>query len=386
MGNKKICDSILCEILSEFDNLSADTVAHIEKCESCKAEFEKIQQMNILLKSSAPAVPSLKDSVLERIKDENITPTPISAYGRKHFPIGTLTAAAAVLAVGLLVYKGDILDKVDKAQNDNAFITYDVAYPETISAPYEQDLTSDKVLLKAHGAPSGNAVADEEAVTEETAETEVWDAAEIQNEAESVTETESAENPQNTAREDVTNAATEPTEGASNGTAEKAEETHHSPTNAGTLLALNPLQEAANSLQNDAELDVLPTEEQEDVTSYDTASSGGGTASKGGGTASSGGATASDGIATTSPISKSDYVKSLLGEITQDSNPEKIYKQLYEHYPDRISPDVFKNADPKEYLDFVMSIDDFDTEYTEDNFLQFCEKIFFAPYKMTEII
>ena len=59
---------------------------------------------------------------------------------------------------------------------------------------------------------------------------------------------------------------------------------------------------------------------------------------------------------------------------------------LSQFYPDAKSYETFENSDPDEYLAFVMSIEDFESEYTESAFLSFCGKILFVGYKNTEVL
>ena len=121
MENGKICDSVIPEMLGDEGELSPEAKTHIENCEKCKAELEKIEKMRSLLASSVPAAPDLKDAVLSRIASENISPAPVTS-SRRHIPFGTIAAAAAVFAVGILVYKGDILDKVNNAEKGSDMI------------------------------------------------------------------------------------------------------------------------------------------------------------------------------------------------------------------------------------------------------------------------
>ncbi len=110
MGKSKICDQVKKGMLL-FEDLPLEHKIHINSCEECGAEFDKIKKMQDLVRISAPSGVSLKDSVMGRIKNENIKIEPYVQPKRRHIPIGTISAAAAVLAVGVIAYRSDLLNK-----------------------------------------------------------------------------------------------------------------------------------------------------------------------------------------------------------------------------------------------------------------------------------
>lgn len=82
---------------------------HLASCSECAEEYETRRRMYELIVKSRPATPPLAESVLAQIERENLTPHPPEKT-RRHFPVGTLAAAAAVLAVYVSVNHGGLPD------------------------------------------------------------------------------------------------------------------------------------------------------------------------------------------------------------------------------------------------------------------------------------
>ncbi len=395
MNSKKLCEKILSELLKDPDELSPEAKTHLEDCEECKAELEKIQKANALLKASAPAVPALKDCVLSRILDEKLVPTPLSSTPRKHIPIGTISAVAAVLAVGILVYKGDILNKIDTANSENEMIVYDeetALSPEALVEEWNNKTNGEKksanYQIVADSANDSILYSDEE-IIEECAEAEEEPAYDANPEKKLLkSEQESTETDD-----------TAPTEAVKNG--DIAERGH--------LLSLLPPTNdsvSGNSKPDGTQNAFIAN----DITSNSASAADGGTAGTTDspapagvedtekapevmmlhpGSGMSGAAGGSSGTSCANERSEdatNDSIKVALGNISEKSDAAEVYKVLSQYYPDRISYEVFESADPSEYLAFVMSIDDFDSEYTESAFLGFCGKVFFESRNKTELL
>ncbi len=119
MANNDLCEEISELLLSQSNGEDLPDYAkeHIQCCEKCKEQQEKILKMKSLIKSSKPDCPEFRNAVLGRIKDENIK---IAQPKKKHhFPIGVMAAAAAVFAVYLSVY-GTKLPEMVLNMNDTA--------------------------------------------------------------------------------------------------------------------------------------------------------------------------------------------------------------------------------------------------------------------------
>lgn len=120
MAENKLCEEIgeLLLSQSEGEELPEYAKEHIECCEKCKEQQEKIIKMNSILKNSKPVCPELRKSVLDRINRENIK---IAQPKKKHhFPIGVLASAAAIFAVYISVYGTKLPDMIFN-MNDTAF-------------------------------------------------------------------------------------------------------------------------------------------------------------------------------------------------------------------------------------------------------------------------
>ncbi len=377
MNSEKLCEKVLSELFKDPDTVSAETKAHLESCEKCAAEFEKIKKSCALIKASAPAVPSMKEKVLSRICDEKLSPSPLSSTPRKHIPFGTISALAAVLAVGILVYKGDILNKLDNAsKSENEMIVFDQEAdfsPKTLIAEWNSKTNgqNDSGSYTLSDSANGN-ISYSEKLSEEAAEetTRVQEYSETTDYEKAESETEAA------APEEAVNDST---------VSEK-----------GHLLSLLPPSNDNVSSVTKAE-GTQNTVGTDDITTADDTPVGGEipekspeiimlNPGKGSAGAAGGASGTSSAVKEHTESTVNDLIKSSLGNISENSDAEEIYKLLSMYYPDRIPYDVFESADPAEYLAFVMSIDDFDTEYTENAFLGFCGKMLFESFSKTEIL
>ncbi|MBE6571177.1 MAG: hypothetical protein E7656_02880 [Ruminococcaceae bacterium] len=402
MGNEKNCDSVISEMLSDFADLSPEALAHVESCKKCKAELEKIKKLDALLESAAPAVPSMKDAVLSKIERENISPAPVTSP-RRHIPFGTIAAAAAVFAVGILVYKGDILDKVNNVEKGS-----DMIYVADLEAAEEE--ASDVLDLSCDSAQGIFLAAPET----DKAPTVMYS----KDETDDVTESVEAE-AENTAPEEHKSLQSAKPENAedekSNGIVEKDHLLSTAPPHLtdGGKNTVSPLgrdnvsdksevdgTQGINDAANEDVRAPLSDKTGETTAAFDPTGTDTGTGA-GAGRGSSGGASMGGGGVAKAPDDpkydefEEDDVRlqtttfdfnAFLSKITKDSDAAEIYKVLSQFYPDAISYETFENSDPDEYLAFVMSIEDFESEYTESAFLSFCGKILFVGYKNTEVL
>ena len=385
MNSKKLCEKILSDLFKDPEFVSAETKAHLESCEKCAAEFEKIKKSCALIKASAPAVPSMKEKVLSKIRDEKLTPSPVSASSRRHIPFGTISALAAVLAVGILVYKGDILDKINNAsKSENEMIVCDQEAdfsPETLISEWNSKTNGQNDSGSYTLADSANGGASYSESLDENHEQEAARVKEYSADADHDAEETEAEE-------------SSPEEAVNDSTV--SEKDH--------LLSLLPPSGSGASHPPKAEgtQTAVATDDMTDKTSdnsmSDGTSVGGGISEKSpenimmlnpgrGASGASGGASGTAAVKeSTDEKTINDIIKTALGGISENSDAAEIYKLLAMYYPDRIPYDVFESADPAEYLAFVMSIDDFDTEYTENAFLGFCGKMLFESFNKSEIL
>lgn len=133
MQNEELCGRVI-EFLQSHSNgedIDEDIKSHIAMCDFCRSENEKYGKMSELVKASAPECPELRSAVLDRIKSEGIK---VDEQKRKrHFPIGTLAAAAAVLVIYVSVYGSKLPFMAFNAANDAA-VTEEMYYAEEESA------------------------------------------------------------------------------------------------------------------------------------------------------------------------------------------------------------------------------------------------------------
>lgn len=384
MENGKICDSVIPEMLGDEGELSPEAKTHIEKCEKCKAELEKIEKMRSLLASSVPAAPDLKDAVLSRIASENISPAPVTS-SRRQIPFGTIAAAAAVFAVGILVYKGDILDKVNDVEKSSDMIY--VADQECVEEEASEELDafdsesqiiaatkSDTVMYSKNENNDLTESVKAEAETENTAPEEQKSLQSAKPEKDMVI-----------TEKDRLLSTAPPTADVGNGIVsfEGRDDFSDKSEADGT--------QSINDAANEDVRAPLSDKSGETTAGFDPTitpdhgrlphpvGSGGGGAS----VAPEKEEIASEDGAT---LTTAFDFNAFLAKITKDSDAAEIYKVLSQFYPDAISYETFENSDPDEYLAFVMSIEDFESEYTESAFLSFCGKILFVGYKNTEVL
>lgn len=382
MKNEKLCENILAELLKDNEKLSEESLSHIKDCANCRAEFEKIQKMDSLIKACAPAAPSIKDSVLSKIRNKKLAPAPISSAPRKHIPIGTISAAAAVLAIGILVYKGDILNKIDNANSENEIIVCDEEAdfsPETLVAEWTDKNGGDSGYQIVADSKNSNILYSEDCV--EDAEAEEAPALESYDKKElSKTDTDSSapieENRDISETGHLLSLLPPKTDSVDDSS--KPAGTQNAVSKEMTKDSVMSDDTALNSPQGDATAEKSP----EDVVMMNPHPGSGMTGASGGAATS----VYPNNQRTEGILDINDIIKSSLGNISENSDAAEIYKVLSQYFPDRISYDVFANADPAEYLAFVMSIDDFETEYTENAFLGFCGKMFCESFSMTEML
>ena len=393
MENGKICDSVIPEMLGDEGELSPEAKTHIEKCEKCKAELEKIEKMRSLLASSVPAAPDLKDAVLSRIASENISPAPVTS-SRRHIPFGTIAAAAAVFAVGILVYKGDILDKVNNAENGSDMIY--VADQECVEEEASEELDafdSESQIIAATKSDTVMYSKNEIDGANDIAESETENA--ISEEQKSLQSAKPEKDMVITEKDRLLSTAP-PTADVGNGIVsfEGRDDFSDKSEADGTQSINDAANEDVHAPLSDKTGETTagfdPTITPDHGILPHPVGNGGGGASGGGASGGAGGSVApekeeiasEDGTTLTTAF---DF-NAFLAKITKDSDAAEIYKVLSQFYPDAISYETFENSDPNEYLAFVMSIEDFEREYTESAFLSFCGKILFVGYKNTEVL
>lgn len=145
MQNEELCGRVI-EFLQSHSNgedIDEDIKSHIAMCDFCRNENEKYGKMSELVKASAPECPELRSAVLDRIKSEGIK---VDEQKRKrHFPIGTLAAAAAVLVIYVSVYGSKLPFMAFNAANDAAL--YDAA--ETEEMYYAEEESAEAAIEEA---------------------------------------------------------------------------------------------------------------------------------------------------------------------------------------------------------------------------------------------
>jgi hypothetical protein len=134
MANKDLCEETLELLLVGEGEHPEHIKEHISCCEKCKTEYEKILKIQSLINSSMPDCPNLKDAVLEKINSEKIK---IAPEKKKHrFPIGTISAAAAVLVVYISIYGTGLSDFI--FENTNDALECEVADEEIVAEAEEE--------------------------------------------------------------------------------------------------------------------------------------------------------------------------------------------------------------------------------------------------------
>lgn len=121
--------------LSESDKRGFDT--HLEGCESCRTEFERMRQLSQLLAVDPGDSLSeldrlrLENSVYRRLAEPSVWPK----YGRNHMPRTLIRIAAALVLVGLGYLAHPLLSQ--ESQPNPALTTQPIASTLTV---YERDL------------------------------------------------------------------------------------------------------------------------------------------------------------------------------------------------------------------------------------------------------
>lgn len=382
--DKNICDKVQKELfLSESGELSEDFKKHIENCDKCKKEYDKFLKMRLIVSDSAPSVPDLRQKVLGKIKNEQIKISEKKTF-RRHIPLGTIAAAAAVLAVYVSIYGTKIPDMIfSNSFNDSSLKSNQPLYENSSkdqsesgsvlsesnldSAAYQNTEDNSELLLPAGDENSSDMLLQSSDVVSDNAAADAADAA------------ESTEMP-----------FTDNYSYSDDGYDDKAadDEKSFDIRKGGTILMSYPNSNillfvpginAENIMepetQNDNGDDGTEKRSLYDNSKTQTDLSGN---SDGNNLSDSGNSDSSDSpglIMNPSSGDGSSGTDSAQSNsiITDQSEAEKLFESMSEKYPGRISKELFDEVGENIYISFVNSLSDYESGYTAEALKAFAE-------------
>ena len=354
-----------------------DLQEHLDTCPSCRKEYTDQKEMHDLLRAyarecRASAPKELSDSVMKRIRNEKVEIKKDNTAKRLRLPIGTIAAAAAVLAVYVGIYQsklpislfsdekaysaqseganeaqlffvksagsdallepdvtGDLYDAQDNtadsaAENEDA--DYRIADGLADDACGETSLPPMQSIMKAPNAPddAGSLLLGDETTQINSAESD-----ESEDEKESKSTTYSAP-------------IVPSTESAADGADDRSLD--------GAEYSDDTAAAKANGFTND--MCGLPKAEN-GTGDENKRGGGGGSSGEGASAGSNSGASAN------------------ANAIDFETLAERQFEKLSEQYPDRISRELFDSIGAEKYLAFLSSLEDFDADYNAERFAAF---------------
>lgn len=382
MGHKNSCEQIRCQLYTlDFERpVPQEIQKHLNTCTACRDEYAALKQLHKLTVASAPAVPNLSASVMSRIQQEKLSVRPEDNKRKRRLPLGTLAAAAAVLTVYVSVYHSKLPGMIFSDSQKSA----DYGGTEYIAADYANENAAPSLLRAAGGSDEPDeqnqlesAALPGEGMTNGAQEAEA-DRSEYDSFKSSFTnvdipskagyssatpETDSYDSPYKDAASG-TDSVLEPavfTKGISDndtlislGSSDGSDGATSTTPNADGANSLPPLsgETRANSASSSE------TENPQNVADAKEESE----ASKGG---SAGGGSNSVQNSTQGSVS--------LKEKLENRTAQEVFEQLEATYPGRISYESMESVGEAVYLAFCNSLQDFFTDYTQDNLLTFAE-------------
>ena len=383
MNSKLSCrDAKKRLIMLDYDEpVPQDLQEHFDTCPSCRKEYTDQKEMHDLLRAyarecRASAPKELSDSVMKRIFNEKVEIKKDNTAKRLRLPIGTIAAAAAVLAVYVGIYQSKLPislfsdEKAYSAQSEGANETQ-LFYAKSAGgdALFESDVTDDSENL--HDAQDNTA---DSAAENEDADYRIADADGLADDARGETSLPpmqsimKAPNDPDDAGSLLSGDETTQINSAGSGESEDEKESKSTTYSA-------PIVPSTESAADGAEDRLLDGDEYSDDTaaakangftndmcSLPKAENGTGDENKRGGGGSSGeGASAGSNSGASANANAIDF----------ETLAERQFEKLSEQYPDRISRELFDSIGAEKYLAFLSSLEDFDADYNAERFAAF---------------
>ncbi len=384
MNSKLSCrDAKKRLIMLDYDEpVPQDLQEHLDTCPSCRKEYADQKEMHDLLRAyarecRAPAPKELSDSVMKRIRNEKVEIKKDNTAKRLRLPIGTIAAAAAVLAVYVGIYQSKLPislfsdEKAYSAQSEGANEAQLFFVKSAGSdALLEPDVTDDSENL--HDAQENTA---DSAAENEDADYRIADADGLADDACGETSLPpmqsimKAPNAPDDAGSLLSGDETTQINSAESGESEDEKESKNTMYSA-------PIVPSAESTADGAEDRSLDGAEYSDDTAAAKANgftndmcgllkaeNGTGDENKrgGGGGPSGGGASAGSNSGASANANAIDF----------ETLAERQFEKLSEQYPDRISRELFDSIGAEKYLAFLSSLEDFDADYNAERFAAF---------------
>lgn len=364
MKSKSVCQSVLESLLTDgTENLSDEISSHLADCDKCRSEYEKLEKTRKLISASAPAVPDLRRSVIEKINSENITMNKKISHRRRHIPLGTIAAAAAILAVYVSVYGTKLpnmvfkeADKADESAelSENITAAPDILMKSAAPANFGAGDASDDALFDKGSDIYYFEASDESRVTADGEENQVNSLGKNSLQANSAGGSGASANQIDnfSKSENIYNYSngSESDSDSGNGDIYRSESGYI--TKGRDVLMSYPTMNVLGFISG-----CSPDEFSDgcDKNMNEAESSGGEN-----GMAFSGG---------------SDTAKQSDGQNYEELDGEKIFEIMSQSYPDRISYEVFENVGSEVYKEFVLSLADFEIEYTETGLVRYSQSV-----------
>lgn len=384
MNSKLSCrDAKKRLIMLDYDEpVPQDLQEHFDTCLSCRKEYTDQKEMHDLLRAyarecRASAPKELSDSVMKRIRNEKVEIKKDNTAKRLRLPIGTIAAAAAVLAVYVGIYQSKLPislfsdEKAYSAQSEGANETQ-LFYAKSAGddALFESDVTDDSENL--HDAQDNTA---DSAAENEDADYRIADADDLADDACGETSLPpmqsimKAPNAPDDAGSLLSGDETTQINSAGSGESEDEKESKSTTYSAPIVPSTESTADGADDRSLDgAEYSDDTTAAKangftNDMCSLPKAENGTGDENKRGGGGGSSGEVASAG--------SNSGASASANAIDFETLAERQFEKLSEQYPDRISRELFDSIGAEKYLAFLSSLEDFDADYNAERFAAF---------------
>ncbi len=406
MNSKLSCrDAKKRLIMLDYDEpVPQDLQEHFDTCPSCRKEYTDQKEMHDLLRAyaracRASAPKELSDSVMKRIRDEKVEIKKDDTAKRLRLPIGTIAAAAAVLAVYVGVYQSKLPISLFSDEKANGTQSEDVNETQLFYAKsaggdalFEPDVTEDSgdsYDAQDNTADSSSKnedadyyIVDTDGLSDGTCDDAPFSLRQSVMKAPSAPDntgslSSGGETPQIDSAESAVNGSENTTYSApvepnaestaynfeaddrSLGGEEYSDGAQTDGITSGDSNGICGLPKAESEGEGASE------SESETVTEYgngdgdENKRAGGGSSGGSGGGSSGGGASAGSNSGANA------------NAIDFETLAERQFEKLSEQYPDRISRELFDSIGAEKYLAFLSSLEDFDADYNAERFAAF---------------
>lgn len=381
MNSKLSCrDAKKRLIMLDYDEpVPQDLQEHFDTCPSCRKEYTDQKEMHDLLRAyarecRASAPKELSGSVMKRIRDEKVEIKKDDTAKRLRLPIGTIAAAAAVLAVYVGIYQSKLPislfsdEKADSAQSEGVNETQ-LFYAKSVGgdALFEPDVTEDLYDAQDNTADS--------AAENEDADYRIADADGLADDACGETSLPpmqsimKAPNAPDDAGSLLSGDETTQINSAGSGESEDEKESKNTTYSAPIVPSTESTAVGADdrSLDGAEYSDDTAAAEANGFTngmcSLPKAENETGDENKRGGGGGASGEVASAG--------SNSGASASANAIDFETLAERQFEKLSEQYPDRISRELFDSIGAEKYLAFLSSLEDFDADYNAERFAAF---------------